>query len=147
MFDAPDMHQTPTQQSTNSITKNRFLAALVHVDRYSGRFSGRLSRDTGISTTTLRRILRGEKEPSYGMALKLSNAITRFSNIDIPLNELIGEVDREFPTRYVCDLFRCKCLPPWAYGEDGALVNEFEGIPPGQWTLETNDTSATSTIP
>jgi len=125
----------PPRRHNLVATKNRFLAALCHVNRYSGQFSGLLARDTGISHRTLGRILRGETEPHYGAAIRIAEVISRFSGVDIPLEELIVTGDRDFPTKYVCDLFSCKCRPPWAWTRTGLMRPEFEGIPPGEWSL------------
>src|SRR5436190_13643119 len=99
-------------------TKNRFVAVLAHVDSYQGRYAGRLAKETGIKRDTLRRILMGKREPEHLSALSVWQAICRATGRDIPLNELIVSADEEFPTKYPCDLFNCRCYPPWAHDKN-----------------------------
>lgn len=137
MHETQSMHPTSSpQQLQRPATKNRFLAALCHVNRYSGRFNGLLSRDTGLSTAVLRNILSGRCEPSYGATLRIVDAISRHASVPVRMQELIVPADEEFPTPFICDLFGCKCLPPWARDESGELRKCFEGIPPGRWRFE-----------
>lgn len=94
---------------------------------------GLLSRDTGISVRRLKRIIRAEREPTYSEVQILALAISRASRFEIPVAELIVAADEIFPTECICDLFKCRCLPPWAWDEEGRLRIEYEGIPPGKW--------------
>lgn len=125
----------PHSPLTQPTTKNRFLAALIHVDRYSGRFHGVLARDTGLTTTQLRNILWGRREPGFTAAMRIAEAISRHAPAPIPLGELIVDATAEFPTPHICELFGCKCLPPWASRGDGSKNPRFEGVPPGHWTF------------
>ncbi|MBC8065901.1 MAG: hypothetical protein H7Y17_13795 [Chlorobia bacterium] len=127
------MSQPSSDNMSGSATKNRFIAALLHIDRYNGRYGGVLSKDTGLSTKELRQILRGQREPSFLAVDRIVKALNEFSEVHLPVNELILDTEDSFPTEFICELFDCKCLPPWALEDDGSRVHRFEGVPPGQW--------------
>lgn len=128
------MHQLSPQASRQPATKNRFLAALAHIPLYSGRFHDRLSEDTGLSVYRLHQVLYGKAEPSHAAVLSLTAAISKRAGFAIPSDELVVPFSEAFPTTYICELFKgCKCLPPWAWTQDGSFDKRFEGIPPGQW--------------
>lgn len=138
---------SPSKSDKPYRTKNRFLAALCHTNRYSGRFHRLLSRDTGIEVRLLRKILRGECEPHYLAVLRLWEAITKFSGRDLPLVEFIVPIDEDFPTQFICELFRCNCLPPWAYTKDGSRHADYTGLSPGCWEFSVTYQDSPNQLP
>lgn len=130
------MSQPFPANASGPSTKNRFLAAIIHIPWYNGRAGVALSRDTGIPTKELRKILRGQKEPSYQAVTRIVKALNDRSEVPLPLNELIVDAEDSFPTEFICQLFNCGCTPPWFTDIDGKLLPRFEGIPPGKWTFQ-----------
>lgn len=129
------MSQPSSANSTGPRTKNRFLAAIIHIPWYNGRAGVALSRDTGIPTKDLRKILRGQKEPSFQAVVRIARALNGRSKVSLPLEELIVDAEDAFPTEFICELFNCGCTPEWFVDANGKLLPRYEGIPPGKWTF------------
>ena len=91
---------------------NRLGAVLSHVPWYWFKRLSRLSKDSGVSKSTISRILRGQSRPSYRTIAKLAAAIERRSKVRLDPRELVSE-DGNYPTVFVCSLMKCPgCLPP-----------------------------------
>jgi len=129
------MSLRPRPPSRLPQTHNRFAAALCHISRYNGRYALHLPKDTGLKTEELRLILDGRRDPSHTAAVRIWRAICKASGRDIPLEDLIRPYGEPFPTKYPCQLFACRCHPPWAW-ENDELKPEFQNTPAGTWTFE-----------
>lgn len=116
---------------------NRVAAVLAHVPRYSFKRLQRLSTDAKVSKAALSRILRGASEPCYQTLVRIADAIGSHLGIRLDLRELVSKTG-EYPTRFVCDLTRCKgCLPGFVFDEHGRVKPRYRNLKAGMWTGDT----------
>ena len=54
---------------------NRLRAVMLHGRRYAFGGVGRLAEDTGVSLSTMKRLLRGETSPSYKLIERITAAL------------------------------------------------------------------------
>jgi transcriptional regulator with XRE-family HTH domain len=92
-----------------------------------------LADDTGLSRSTVSRLIRGLSEPSFAVAAAITNALEKQSKQSFDPRELLT-ID-SFKTQHVCKLVGCPgCLPDEAFNEDNELKPEFKSIRPGAWS-------------
>ena len=80
--------------------------------------------------------MRGEGQPTYSVLYRVGEAISREIGRPLDLREIAVEAGSEFPTRYPCEIFACRCMPPSVYAADGTLRPGFRHLVPGKWTSE-----------
>ena len=136
------MNPTPPQNSsaelpsaTPTVQRNRLLGVLQHIPYYTFRGTSRLAKDAKISSSSLSRVLRGETQPTLGVALSITAALEKRLNVRIDPRELFS-LDKDFQPKSVCELVGCPgCLPAQAYGEDNQILPEYADVQPGAWSL------------
>lgn len=116
--------------------RNRLDAILWHVARYQFRGTSRLAQDAGVAKSAVSRLRRGQGHPDYILLYRVAEAIGRQIGRPLDLREIAVEHGREFPTPFVCSIFGCRCLPSWAYHEDGSLDARYSHLVPGRWTCD-----------
>lgn len=112
---------------------------MLHVPRFQHKGVSRLAADAGLSKWAVWRLMRASGHHDYAVLLRVADAIGRAAGRTFDLREIAVEVGCDYPTRHVCALFGCRCLPPWAYGPDGILLPAFEGVAPGEWTADSSE--------
>ena len=115
---------------------NRLRAVMSHTVRYAFKGETRLAEDTGISRSSINRLINGQTSPSFALVCALAGALSKELSRRIEPSEIVS-CDSSYPTRYVCQLCGCKgCLPSEAYDEEEILRPEYAHIKPGQWSTE-----------
>lgn len=132
------MLNTPTPRSGPSRVRNRLDAILWHVPRYTVRGTSRLASDAGIAKSAVSRLRRGKGHPDYIVLYRVAEAIGRQIGRTLDLREIAVEEGDEYPTPFVCEIFGCRCLPPWAYGKDDTVRERFTDMVPGRWSGDEN---------
>lgn len=114
---------------------NRIRAFLLHVPYYSIEGQRRLARDCGVSPSTISRLVRGETTPSYPLAARITQAISRRMGVPVDVRDVFSIDGSSYPTACVCDVTpNCKgCFPPEAYADDGTMLAEYRDLKPGDW--------------
>ncbi|MBS1703674.1 MAG: helix-turn-helix transcriptional regulator [Armatimonadetes bacterium] len=113
---------------------SRLSDIMSHIPRYSFEGSARLAADTGISRSTIYRLMKGHRGPSATSVRLITDAIRRETKLPIEPWDIFAE-DGRFNTKFVCDLFpECRgCMPEVAYDRFGNLTPAFIGIQAGKW--------------
>lgn len=126
------MKHPPPQAFGPGVT--RIGDVMSHLTRYGFKSLARLARDAGVSRSAVSRLISGERNPSFLVVARITEALERELGHRIDPRELVAEYGR-FPTRYACDLIGgCRgCLPESATDEYGDTKRAFEGVRPGQW--------------
>ena len=113
--------------------ESRLSEAITHVPRYSGRVRMRLSADSGVPKTTLRRLLKGHCNPSFLIVCRVISAIERQTGKRLDPRELFSE-GGAFLSDYVCEAMDCSgCLPEESHDSEGNLTPKYKDVRPGQW--------------
>jgi DNA-binding XRE family transcriptional regulator len=73
-----------------SILANRVEDLMAHTTRYAFMGPSRLSKDSGVSRSTISRLMQGKSRPSYLTVLKLAAALERAVGGRIDLRDLVG---------------------------------------------------------
>jgi transcriptional regulator with XRE-family HTH domain len=108
---------TATRTHPKPAISNRLRSILYHVPWYSIEGIVRLAKDTGLSTSTISRLVGQKNSPSYRVAETIASVISQKTGIPIETNEIFSP-SGNFPTPSVCSLMGCKgCLPPEAWDE------------------------------
>lgn len=137
---SPNIHllpRTPRSQRLYSRNlHNRLRAVMTHTISYAFKGETRLAEDTGISRSSINRLINGQTSPSFALVCTLAQALSTELSRRIEPCELVS-CDGSYPTKYVCELCGCKgCLPNQAYDEDENRRPEYAHIQPGQWSTE-----------
>lgn len=113
---------------------NRVRAVMVHGYRYAFEGTVRLAEDVGVSSSTIRRLLRGDTNPSHRLARAITEALCEDLGVALLPEELFS-VDGTYPTPSVCFLCRrCQgCFPDEAFDPQGNLLPAFWLEEPGDW--------------
>jgi transcriptional regulator with XRE-family HTH domain len=119
---------------TNPAVSNRLRSILFHIPWYSIEGIVRLAKDTGISTSTISRLVGQKNSPSYRVAETIASVISQRIGIPIEANEIFSP-SGNFPTPSVCCLMGCKgCLPPEAWNErTDSLKENWRHAKPREW--------------
>ncbi len=113
---------------------NRIIAVMLHIPWYTFQGQARIAKDSGVSRSTINRLLSGRSVPSYPMVQKIAAALEKRLDRRIDPRELVS-LDGTYPTRSVCQLVGCGgCLPSHAYDSGDNLKEAFYGVRPGDWT-------------
>lgn len=128
-----------TTSRAGPVVRTRLASVLIHVSRYQRSGVSRLAQDAGLSKWAVWRLMRGAGHHDYAVLLRVADAIGREIGRPLDLREIAVEVGSDYPTSYVCQIFGCRCLPPWAYGADGDLLPAFKGVKPGEWTADASE--------
>lgn len=114
---------------------NRILAVLLHLNRYGCRTQVRLAEDAGASEAAISRLLSGQSNPSYCLAVSVLEALERHLGKRIDPREILS-LDGKYATN-VCTLCGCPgCLPPQVYEADEIHVRpEYAPIQKGKWAF------------
>ena len=114
---------------------NRIALVMEHIPWYSFKGQTRLAHDAQVSKSAICRLLAGRSQPSFAVALAVTNALERRLGKALDPRELIS-LDGTYPTPNVCALVGCGgCLPDAAYHADDTLKAAFYGVPSGEWSL------------
>ncbi len=113
---------------------NRVKAIMIHCTRYWIDGQNRLAKDCNVSKSTINRLIRGETDPSYVLAVTVSAALEKSLGVPLSMREVFS-TDGTYPTGCVCDLSpSCTgCFPPFAYNTDDTMKSEFKDLKPGDW--------------
>ena len=136
-----------------AVITNRLRAFLVHIPWYSIEGQCRMAHDCGVSCSTISRLARGETSPSYKLARRVTDALSRRMGVPLDLREVFS-TDGTYPTSCVCDLTPdCNgCFPDEAYDGECNMRPEYRDLMPGDWcrypplTSDTHTTSNQSVI-
>jgi transcriptional regulator with XRE-family HTH domain len=122
-------HPTPA-------VSNRLRSILYHIPWYSIEGIVRLAKDTGLSTSTISRLVGQKNSPSYRVAETIASVISQKTGIPIETNEIFSPTGN-FPTPSVCNLMGCKgCLPPEAWNEaTDSLKENWRHAKPREWAI------------
>lgn len=114
---------------------NRIAAVMEHIPRYTIQGQARLAADAGVSRSAVSRLLSGQTEPSFSVALAITSALEWKLGRKLEPRELFS-LDGRYPTANACVLCGCRgCLPRHAYANDDTLKPAFRDIVPGTWSL------------
>ncbi len=131
----------PPDQPLQGLLHHRVREVAWHIPWYGFKTQARLAKDSGISPSTVSRLLRGQELPSLLVALRLTDALSH--RLGRPLD--VGQVfslDGLY-SRSVCDLTGCRsCLPPTAYDRDDNFLTPAPDSPSGQWVRPLSRTGA-----
>lgn len=124
----------PRQQPPRVI--NRLAALMIHIPWYACYGIAHLSEDSGVAKSAISNLIAGVGQPNYATLIRIADALSRRMGKPLDLRELAITEGMNFPTKYPCDLFGCKCTPPWFFESDEETRKpEFRDIPSGKWTL------------
>lgn len=128
---SPDLPSAPP--GPTKIT-NRVRAYLIHIPFYSIEGPARLAQDCGVYRSTIGRLARNEISPSYALARRVTDALSRRMGVELDIREVFSS-DNTYPTAKVCDVTpNCNgCFPPEAYTADDVLKPEYRDQRPGDW--------------
>lgn len=137
---SPNTHLVPqaprSQRLYSRNLHNRLRAVMTHTVRYAFKGETRLAEDTGISRSSINRLINGQTSPSFALVCALSQSLSKELGRRIEPCELVS-CDGSYPTQFVCELCSCKgCLPSQAYDENDNRRPEYAHIQPGQWSTE-----------
>ena len=105
-----------------------------HIPWYGFKTQARLARDSGVSPSTVSRLLRGRELPSLVVALRLTQALSQRLNRPLDIGEVFS-LDGLYPNS-VCHLTGCRsCLPPTAYDRSDNFLANSPGMETGQWVM------------
>jgi DNA-binding phage protein len=130
-----------TNRSASAATKrhNRVAAIMLHTSRYAFRGPSRLARDSGVSRSTICRLIHGRVTPLYSTISRVVKCFEAALGHPLNLNEVFSETGK-YPTRSVCDLLGCGgCLPDWMYDDAGSRRPVTLDREPGGWTGDTTE--------
>ena len=117
------------------LVQNRITGVLQHIPAYYFSPQKRLAQDTGLSRSTVSRIISGETVPSGMAMLAISAAIGHRLGKHIDPCELFS-LDGTYPTPYICCLVDCEgCLPERICDAENRVRPEYRHIEPGKWSL------------
>jgi len=100
-------------------SKNRLRGAMLHVPRYA-KAGGiqHLAEDTGISASSISRILSGKMQPSFRTVTRLTKVFEQTLNRSIDPGDLVTEQSLPYPTTSLCTVLGCAgCMPTWYLDE------------------------------
>jgi transcriptional regulator with XRE-family HTH domain len=107
---------------------------MAHTTRYAFKGRSRLARDCGVSKSAISRLLNGHTNPSFPIALRVADALSRELDRKLDIRELFSE-DGGYGRTFICDLVGCPgCLPAEAINDDGHTDPRYKGLRKGFWT-------------
>lgn len=122
----------PPHQPLQGLLHHRVREVAWHIPWYGFKTQARLAHDSGISPSTVSRLLRGQELPSLLVALRLTDALSHRLGRALDVGQVFS-LDGLY-SRSVCDLTGCRsCLPPTAYDRDDNFLAPAPGAPSGQW--------------
>ena len=91
---------------------NRLYPVMIHLKPYMF-FGGytKLARVVGVSPKAIGRIIRGQRIPSYPIAIKIAEAIEKELGKSVDPRELFS-LAHKYPTESTCELTGCKYFCP-----------------------------------
>jgi hypothetical protein len=118
---------------------------MAHSYRYAFEGVKRLAEDTGVSLSTMKRLLRGETNPSYRLIQSITAALSADLGTRLDPRELFSS-DGTYPTPSACALCACGgCMPEEAWDARGNLRPEYRDMKPSTWSLYPAASSPVST--
>lgn len=122
----------PPHQLPQGMLHHRVREVAWHIPWYGFKTQARLALDSGISPSTVSRLLRGQELPSLLVALRLTDALSHRLGHALDVGQVFS-LDGLY-SHSVCDLTGCRsCLPPTAYDRDDNFLAPAPGAPSGQW--------------
>jgi transcriptional regulator with XRE-family HTH domain len=98
---------------------------MEHTSRYAFRGEARLARDCAVSEAAISRLMSGKTSPSFGLVVRIAEALEKQLKRDIDLREIVS-IDGQFPTPTVCEIVGCRgCTPQAAWNEDDTMKAEY----------------------
>lgn len=105
-----------------------------HIPWYGFKTQVRLAKESGVSPSTVSRILRGCELPSLFVALRLTQALSKRLGRPLEVREVFS-LDGTY-ARTVCQITGCRsCLPPTSYDPDNNMVPGSPQRASGQWVM------------
>lgn len=103
-----------------------------HIPWYGFKTQARLATDSGVSPSTVSRLLRGKELPSLVVALRLTEALSCRLNRPLDIRQVFS-LDGSY-SGSVCSLCACRsCQPPTAYDRSDNHLPAAPNTQPGQW--------------
>jgi hypothetical protein len=125
------MQHTSIQKTGLTICRVEDLMA--HARRYDFQGRIRFASDSGISVSTLRRIIVGETQMPFVVIVKVTEALEKQFKCRIDPRDVVS-LGGAFPTPFACQVVGCAgCHPVSARDEFGALKEIYKSIKPGEW--------------
>lgn len=124
---------------------NRVQTLMIHTSRYAFQGQARLAADTGVSRSTISRMLSGKTRPSYFLIEAVTEALS--THLKRPLQPC----DLFSPTGHYSERSGCKvsgchgCLPEEAYDPRGNLRPAWKNARPGDWSCSPQSSSTLET--
>ena len=95
----------------------------------------KLARATGLGSSTIYQLIKGERMPSYRVAVKIADVLGAALGVHLDLRELFS-LTPEFPTN-ICVLCGCAgCLPEVAFEESGDRKHHCRDLLGGDWSVK-----------
>lgn len=92
-----------------------------------------MAADTGISRSTIWRLMHEDYPPPLVVISKVAAALEKELNRRIDLRDIVAE-NGTFLTKFCCDVVGCKgCLPETATDEWQHIKEVYKSIRPGEW--------------
>lgn len=119
-------------QPPQGLLHHRVREVAWHIPWYGFKTQARLALDSGISPSTVSRLLRGQELPSLLVALRLTDALSKRLGQALDVGHVFS-LDGLY-SRSVCELTDCRsCLPPTAYDRHDNFLAPATDAPSGQW--------------
>lgn len=126
---------------------NRLEILLAHAPRYAFETQARIAKDSGVSPSTISRLIRGKTRPTFDLAYRIIVALEEALGRSLDPREVFSP-DGTYPTRSGCELCGCSgCMPDKAFTTDGSLKPEYRTMRPSDWTLAPENSVSTAPIP
>ena len=118
----------------HGLLHHRVREVAWHIPWYGFKTQARLAADSGVSPSTISRLLRGRELPSLLVTLRLTEALSKRLGRPIEVRELFS-LDGLY-ARSVCDLASCRgCQTPTAFDRSDNMVADAPSMETGQWVL------------
>lgn len=103
-----------------------------HIPWYGFKTQARLAKDSGVSPSTISRLMRGRELPSLLVTLRLTDALAARLGRPLDVREVFS-LDGLYP-HGVCQLASCRgCQAPTAFDKSDNSVPGAPGMERGQW--------------
>lgn len=123
---------------------NRVKTLMIHTTRYAFQGQARLATDTGVSRSTISRMLGGKTNPSYHLVQAVTEALSKHLKRPLQPCDLFSATGH-YKERSGCTISGCHgCLPEEAYDHHGNLRSAWKNAHPGDWSCSPKPASSTA---
>ena len=81
-------HALPPRLPEGRRLSNRVKAIMIHTVWYSTNGQARLCQDCQVSKSTINRLIRGETDPYYALAAKVTDALAKRLGVPLDVREV-----------------------------------------------------------